>query len=705
MADFTSFRFGNFHTKDLNLVVISSGSRYNKNLLPEINNYSTDVVGSDGQYYFGSTFNTQQFTVNVAFDSLTETDWRKLSQIFATDKLKDLVFDELPFKTYRAKVSQKPDFQYVCFRDRKTGERCYKGEGIINFICYFPYGFGFNKYLVRAADYYLKEPPENIIKHHYNVEGNMNMLWKGGFPTIEQVQKGELFFDTPDGEKTIIDTRRYWDNLPKWSESSGLLTTPTLDFEQQLMYLPQYSKVNYINMDMGLNNENALIGSRLLVYNSGDVPIDFKLELNMNDRSFWTTRGNHFQIRRFNVQRLNLVNAVDWTGLKTFEDGENEDFKYGEKYFKRIITTQDSSGFKTPSYTNLETHPRHCYMAEPIPRQRLGHYIKLFYWQSNQLFNENDDLYLDYETGERYADRYNELYSLCITDEERFELYWKTLKEAILSTYAAAKFFDNTYSDEEFTIEQFIYDFIHSPKEYVDKDKTKMANEIDFNISLPPQYIADDYLEIVSENIKNNILYLDTEKRLLYNIDDTKDFYNYKTKKNIYNDNIVKGKWFKIPTGWSLIEVTPVIDSKNDGKKTWGDARPFDWGYPPNKRQTIQQFYDKVYAVAENRILNKYNKNSINFRDWYKDEINLAINSGDTLSAQLFMNLEESREYEFLKLIHEYWRVNKNETINGTIDEWWWYACNYIWANFPPLYWGFADILNQAKIDYIPLYY
>jgi hypothetical protein len=31
-----------------------------------------------------------------------------------------------------------------------------------------------------------------------------------------------------------------------------------------------------------------------------------------------------------------------------------------------------------------KAHPHHCYYVEPIPRQKLGHYIKLFYWQTIQ---------------------------------------------------------------------------------------------------------------------------------------------------------------------------------------------------------------------------------------------------------------------------------------------------------------------------------
>jgi hypothetical protein len=51
----------------------------------------------------------------------------------------------------------------------------------------------------------------------------------------------------------IIDVRNYWENIPEWQGTAKLLTTPTLDFDKELIYLPQYSKTNYINMDTGLN--------------------------------------------------------------------------------------------------------------------------------------------------------------------------------------------------------------------------------------------------------------------------------------------------------------------------------------------------------------------------------------------------------------------------------------------------------------------
>ena len=119
-----------------------------------------------------------------------------------------MVFDELPFKTYRAKIRSKPDIKYVPFENKETGQRIYKGEGKITFVCYYPYAFGFDKYVVRAADNYYTPHPDlpidekfespysqkkkekpipKLIAEHLNVAGNMNTPWKTGFPTIEQV--------------------------------------------------------------------------------------------------------------------------------------------------------------------------------------------------------------------------------------------------------------------------------------------------------------------------------------------------------------------------------------------------------------------------------------------------------------------------------------------------------------------------------------
>lgn len=749
MNDFTGFRLGNIHSKDLHLVVVSSGDRYEKNLLPDINNYTSEVPGGNGQYYFGSTFKAREFSLNVAFDSIDEDTWRKISEVLANDKPQDLVFDELPYKTFRAKLSGKPQFKFICFKD-SDGNRVYKGEGELKFICFFPFAYGLNKYIIRAADDYLLQVPNlpdydkdyhnpykdystqiynTKTKKFYNVPPNMDTPWKGGFPTIEQVRAGELYFTGPKG-KTLIDVRDYFRNVPEWAHSSKLLVTPTLDYDQQLIFLPQYSKGKYINMDIGLNRDNALMGSRILVYNPGDLPIDFKLKLDNNERTFWTGRGGRFQVRRYNVQRLSIPQAVDWTGLKTYDESENGMYKYGKKYFKyehkgAPSKVGDVMIFNKTTELLGDEHPDFAYIAEPIPQEKLGHYIRLFFWQSTQI-HTLDDYSFTFEEGKAFADRYEELYSKCITDDERNELYWDTLKK-LIGYYGGGKLFSSEYCGaytglDAIDIDDFIYDYIHKPTEYIRRNKDNNYGEELFNIDMMPQWVTQDYLEIEAKNFTSAQITIDTEKRMIYNVNYKQGMYDYKEEKTIYNDNIIQGKWFKIPKGWSLIEVAPVCEYDEFGGKRWDDARPFDWGYSEHKE--IQEFFNKVYFYVAKKMLVKWGYTDIDTEDKIEEKLRFRWMFLDQLKTHKWNFAQEyfktqivEREYEFLKELYFYWSYQKgtildavddNEdtyTVKGEVDEWWWFAQNYLWDNFPPIYWTHVDILNNAKIDYIPLFY
>lgn len=872
--DFRGFRFGNIHSSDLNLEVVSTSNRYEARTLPNPTDTAVDIPGSDGQYLFGSVYKNREITVNVAFDSVSEEIYRKIRQLFATDKPQDLVFDEEPYKTWKAKLKSKPEFKSLCFTDRDTGERVYKGDGKLQFICYFPYAFGFEKYVVRAADYYLLTPPEQIlcelsnaeddifintietpaparwlpedIKYHYNANPHENLgwdpndklSWKGGFPTIEQVQVGELYFDGPYGEHTIVTTRGYWDNIPEWQGTAKLLTTPTLDYEQELMYLPQYSKTSYINMETGFDSSRPMIGSRLLVYNPGDLPIDWELRIDVNKKGFWSARGGKFRVRRFNVERLTIPQAVDWCGLTTFLPEDNDGYKYGNKYFKRkkidlsqwdetweqgklpanktwedmqYAETNDSIAYnlhlddaalkeKIDTLFNYEdlgqAHPKHCYYIEPIPRERLGHFIKLFFWQTTK---PN----LNYEDGIKFANRYEELLKQCITKEEEYELYWHTLRELF-----------SNYSKLHIVPENLFTFFVNNPLEFIGLSNLDAAyDENDFNANIYPKWLTEDYLEIDTTQLAgvqmiqnymsamnsdelsiftgnivyydpdklrqinpklerqmskllnkndpiNNLLddyyYLNSETRMLYSTENPiGDRYHYKPNKIVMNEAITKGKWFKLPPGWSIIMIEPVIDKSIWGGKRWLDARPFDWGYGGDEvghERAVSQLYNYVYDRAKNFFFDKLypdfsTKNGstawptenqpandsdldtdekINFELMYQRAIDSSGISA--LLKTYYIHQKIIAEYKLLNLINDYWQmispyyiwtaandcknssaldINGKYTrlINGDISDWWWYACNYIWANFPPLYWAAADCFNHIQIKYTPLFY
>ena len=143
-GDFIGFSFNEHRSESLGIVRVSDGSRYNEDLVPTTQDKTVQVPGGDGFYYFGSDYTQRQFSINIAFDELTEKQFRELQQVFGTKELGKLVFDERPYKYYMVK-SSKPQLKYICFG--KEGERIYKGEGTLTFTAYYPFAKSVFKFL------------------------------------------------------------------------------------------------------------------------------------------------------------------------------------------------------------------------------------------------------------------------------------------------------------------------------------------------------------------------------------------------------------------------------------------------------------------------------------------------------------------------------------------------------------------------------
>lgn len=149
--DFFGFQFNGVHTSDLNIVRVSDGSRYSENLSPVFQDKTAQMLGSDGTLYWESFDTNKVWTIQVAFDELSEMQYRRLRQVFNGKTMGELIFDELPFKAYTAKVQSSPQFKTICF-DTPDGARVYKGEGTINFIAYYPYAKSVHKFLNEFND-------------------------------------------------------------------------------------------------------------------------------------------------------------------------------------------------------------------------------------------------------------------------------------------------------------------------------------------------------------------------------------------------------------------------------------------------------------------------------------------------------------------------------------------------------------------------
>ena len=144
-GDFCGFTFNGVHSSELNLIRVSDGSRYNDITGPTFQDKTMTVPGVDETYFFNTTYQQKTFAIRIAFDSMSDLQYRRFRQVFNGKDIASLIFDETPYKSYTAKVQNPPQLQTICFNE--GGARVYKGEGTINFVCYNPFALSVNKWL------------------------------------------------------------------------------------------------------------------------------------------------------------------------------------------------------------------------------------------------------------------------------------------------------------------------------------------------------------------------------------------------------------------------------------------------------------------------------------------------------------------------------------------------------------------------------
>ena len=152
LIDFCGFTFNGIHSSELNIIRTSNGSRFNETLGAAFQDKTAPIEGGDGLLFWNSFYTNKPFSFQFAYDSLTEAQKRKLSQVFCAKAIGELILDETPYKAYTVKVQTPPQLNYVPFDDN-NGNRIYKGEGTVQFIAYYPYAKSVHKFLDQYDDF------------------------------------------------------------------------------------------------------------------------------------------------------------------------------------------------------------------------------------------------------------------------------------------------------------------------------------------------------------------------------------------------------------------------------------------------------------------------------------------------------------------------------------------------------------------------
>ena len=150
LHDFCGFTWRGDHSSKYGIVRVSDGSRYNDTILPAFQDTTQKMPGSDGTLYWESFYTNKTFSINIAFDHLTEDNYRKLRQWLNGKDRGELIFDEAPYKTYTVKLQSAPQLKTICFNE--SNQRIYKGEGTISFVAYYPFARGRYKFETDIKD-------------------------------------------------------------------------------------------------------------------------------------------------------------------------------------------------------------------------------------------------------------------------------------------------------------------------------------------------------------------------------------------------------------------------------------------------------------------------------------------------------------------------------------------------------------------------
>lgn len=227
--DYIGFTYAGKHSSQFGLKSVTSGDRYQRYLSPEFTDLTQSTVGRDGTLYFGSNKSKRTITLNVAFDDMTEKEYRELRR-WLNSGIADLVLDEVPYVKYHAKASAPIQISFLVFMDENE-DRVYKGEFQIGFVCYDPYGYSTNKYL-----------------ENYSSTGFVG--------------------------KYTIDVARMTNTMSEWANQSKLLP---LQLYKNILY-DTCIREEKIVVDKDKNNQ-INIDTYFYLYNPGDVPCDFIVEL------------------------------------------------------------------------------------------------------------------------------------------------------------------------------------------------------------------------------------------------------------------------------------------------------------------------------------------------------------------------------------------------------------------------------------------
>lgn len=251
---FTGFTFNGIHSSTLNIVRIIDSNRIPIKLTPKTKDTTVDIPGAHLTEFFNSNYEALELSIPIAFDKLSEYQFRRLRQFFKTKNPYPLIFDENPYKVYNVVGKGTNNIKYICFEN--NGVRWYGGEATLNFVCYT--GLARSRFEFQDGFEYANIP------EWQNVVNDMTIIQRieAGDPTdTARIDTDTVETETDNGEFISDECFDWLNTKDEWIEASDIK-----------------ERNNY-------NKAHISSGKvEILLYNSGDLPTALDLYLKfLND--------------------------------------------------------------------------------------------------------------------------------------------------------------------------------------------------------------------------------------------------------------------------------------------------------------------------------------------------------------------------------------------------------------------------------------
>lgn len=226
--DFIDFEFNGHWASEFNLLAVSNSDRYSNSFYGTVNANTADMVGKYGVYKWKTQIGEKRFSINIAYDNVDLNTLRKIKEWLNPFVIGKLVFKEEPYKYYWVSLAEDPEISFLPFLTeeivvdgRRLKKGVYKGEFVINFVCFDNYGYSDWNSFDENYDYIVKELEISDDEVNFDDGSDNSLIISQIDGNLKQNKESQAYYSTSQESNNLTLNNITNTDTEKWSIKGG----------------------------------------------------------------------------------------------------------------------------------------------------------------------------------------------------------------------------------------------------------------------------------------------------------------------------------------------------------------------------------------------------------------------------------------------------------------------------------------------------